>query len=78
MASGLARFTWHPGTVIVGSTVLVGMLTVAAGIAHFAPNSFEMHHRWSPGWVGVLAVLFGLCLFVLYGSRPAPYLYFQF
>ena len=72
-------FTWHAGTTgIVGGTVLIGMLTVAAGLAHFAPNSFEMHHRWSPGWVGAMAVLFGLGLFMLYGSRPAPYLYFQF
>jgi alginate O-acetyltransferase complex protein AlgI len=71
-------FTWRAGADIVGGAVLVGMLALAAVIAHWGPNSFELHHRWSPLWVGIFALLFGMCLFMLYGSRPAPYLYFQF
>ena len=76
------RVTGHdrraPGALVDHEHEPRGHAEVAAGLAHFAPNSFEMHHRWSPGWVGAMAVLFGLGLFMLYGSRPAPYLYFQF
>ena len=73
-----AMFAWRAGEDIVGANVLVVMLALAAAIAHWGPNTFEMRHRWSPSWVAGFAVLFGMCLFALYGSRPAPYLYFQF
>jgi len=70
--------TWHAGAGIVGAGVLIVMLVLSAAIAHWAPNTFEIRHRWSQSWVTGFAVLFGICLFVLYGSRPAPYIYFQF
>ena len=73
-----AMFAWRGGTGIVGMKVLAVALCVAAASAHWGPNTFEMRHRWSPAWVSGLAALFGACLFVLYGSRPAPYVYFQF
>src|SRR2546426_1039092 len=71
-------FTWQAGTSFIGAGVLIVMLVIAAVIAHWAPNTFEIRHRWSPSWVASFAVLFGIGLFVLYGSRPAPYIYFQF
>ena len=73
-----AMFAWRAGEDIVGANVLVVMLALAAAIAHWGPNTFEMRHRWSPSWVVGFATLFAVCLFALYGSRPAPYLYFQF
>jgi alginate O-acetyltransferase complex protein AlgI len=71
-------FAWRAGAGVVGANVLVGMLVLAAAVAHWGPNTFEMRHRWSPAWVAGFAMAFGMCLFALYGSRPAPYLYFQF
>jgi len=71
-------FTWHAGAAMVGASALVVTLALAALLAHWAPNTFEIRHRWSPSWVASFAVLFGICLFVLYGARPAPYIYFQF
>ena len=71
-------FTWRAGAGIVGESVLLAMLVLAAAIAHWGPNTFELRHRWSASWVGAFVVLFGLCLFALYGFRPAPYIYFQF
>jgi alginate O-acetyltransferase complex protein AlgI len=71
-------FTWHGGSSIVGVETLIAVLVPAAALAHWAPNTFEMHHRWSPQWTIGLAAAYGLCLFVLYGSGPAPYIYFQF
>jgi alginate O-acetyltransferase complex protein AlgI len=71
-------FTWQAGAGIVGGGALLVMLALSAAIAHWAPNTFEMQHQWSPSWVAGFAVAFGICLLVLYGSRPAPYIYFQF
>lgn len=73
-----AMFAWRAGAGIVGGSVLIVMLVLAAAVAHWGPNTFEMRHRWSPPSVAGFAVLFGMCLFALYGSRPAPYIYFQF
>jgi alginate O-acetyltransferase complex protein AlgI len=71
-------FGWHAGSGIVGGEVLIAMLALAAAVAHWGPNSFEMSHRWPPSLVAGFAMAFALCLFVLYGFRPAPYIYFQF
>ena len=73
-----AMFSWQLGAGIVGADVLVAMLVLSAALAHFGPNTFEMRHQWSPSWAAGFAALFVGCLFVLYGSRPSPYLYFQF
>jgi len=71
-------FAFRGGAEIAGANVLIVVLVVAAAIAHSGPNTFEIRHQWSPSWAAGFAVLFGICLFALYGSRPAPYLYFQF
>src|SRR5207249_748191 len=78
MAFALLRvmFSWHAGSAIIGAPVLVAMLMLAGGIAHYAPNTFEVRHRWVPAGVAGFAVLFGICVFVLYSAQPSPFLYF--
>ncbi|HVH31095.1 MAG TPA: MBOAT family O-acyltransferase, partial [bacterium] len=80
MASTLlgAMFRWRGGAALVGESVLIVLLVLATAIAHWSPNTFELSHRWSPSWVAGFALLFVTVLFVLYGSRAAPYFYFQF
>ena len=71
-------FSWHAGSDIVGRDVLVLVLIVAGAIAHAAPNTFEMRYQWPAPRVAGAVALTAVCLFVLYGSQPAPFLYFQF
>jgi hypothetical protein len=80
MAATLLRemFVWHRGAGMIGEPLLVAMLGLAAVIAHFAPNTFELRHEWTPLATTGLAALFALSLFVIYGNRSTPFLYFQF
>jgi alginate O-acetyltransferase complex protein AlgI len=73
-------FSWYPGSgpAIVGGPLLVLVVAVAAAFAHFGHNTFEMRHDWTPAPVAGLAALALTCLFILYGSQPSPFLYFQF
>jgi len=73
-----AMFAWRGGAGIIGGSALIAILVLAAAIAHLGPNTFEMRHQWSPSRAAGFAALFGMCLFALYGSRAAPYVYFQF
>ena len=74
----IRMFSWHAGSSLVGGPVLLGLLIVAAAAAHWGPNTFELPHRWSPSYVAGFALLFGMCLLVLYGAPSSPFLYFQF
>jgi alginate O-acetyltransferase complex protein AlgI len=80
MAQAIFRrmFTWQPGEALIGAPVLAAMVAVAGAIAHIAPNTFQLRHEWKPLPVAGFAMLTLTCLFVLYGSRPSPFLYFQF
>ena len=71
-------FWWQAGMDIVGGQLLALMLIIAGMIAHLAPNTFEMRYDWGTPRVAGAVALTALCMFVLYGSRPAPFLYFQF
>ena len=71
-------FSWQAGSDIVGRDVLVLVLIVAGTIAHAAPNTFDMRYEWPAPRVAGAVALTAVCLFVLYGSQPAPFLYFQF
>ncbi|MGE0453574.1 MAG: MBOAT family protein [Vicinamibacteria bacterium] len=73
-----ALFSWRPGILPVGTETLAALVLAGGAAAHFGPNTFEMRHRWSPAGVAGLAGLFCLCLFFLYGTASAPFLYFQF
>jgi len=80
MAIGWLRklFVWEKAINITGGETLVLLILIAGGIAHLCPNTFELSHRWN--WLSALALaaLFVACICVMYGSKPAPFLYFQF
>jgi alginate O-acetyltransferase complex protein AlgI len=71
-------FVWERATNVTGAGILVLLILIAGGLAHFCPNSFELSHRW--GWASAfaLAALFAACISMMYGSKPTPFLYFQF
>jgi alginate O-acetyltransferase complex protein AlgI len=71
-------FAWQSATNVTGSGILVLLILVAGGLAHFGPNSFELSHRWSWASALGLAVLFAACITMMYGSKTTPFLYFQF
>lgn len=80
MAEALLRamFSWRPGGAIVGAEMLLAMIGLAAGLAHLGPNTFELRHRWSAPATLAMALLFALSVFIIYGARSTPFLYFQF
>lgn len=57
---------------------LAAALPVAGAAAHGLPNSFERKYEWGLATSVGLAVSFVLSLFVIYGARSSPFLYFQF
>lgn len=66
------------GPVLPGLWGLVPALAAAATVAHVGRNTWEIDHRWSPlAGIGI-ALLFALCMLVIYARQPAPFLYFQF
>ncbi len=71
-------FVWNSASGIVGAGSLVLLILVAAVLAHACPNSFELSHRWN--WASTLALtaLFVACIFMIYGGKASPFLYFQF
>ena len=71
-------FTWQAGVDLAGTGTLTAMLVLAGGIAHWGPNTFELVHQWTPQTTMALALLFVLCLFVIYGAKSSPFIYFQF
>jgi hypothetical protein len=71
-------FVPHAGVSVIGAATLGAMLVIAAGFAHFGPNTFELSHNWQPAKGMALAALFFLCLFVIYGAKSSPFIYFQF
>jgi alginate O-acetyltransferase complex protein AlgI len=80
MAAGWLRkmFVWDSVSGLPGAWTLTLPILIAAGLAHWCPNSFELSHRWN--WASALAltVLFATCLLVIYGGKASPFLYFQF
>lgn len=73
-----AMFSWKAGAAVACGPTLLLAIGVAAVIAHGAPNSWELSHRWRPAAVLGLAAVFVVCLFQIYGGQPSPFLYFQF
>jgi alginate O-acetyltransferase complex protein AlgI len=80
MAVGiLARmFTGQDGQLPVGYRVLAPTLVLSALLAHVGPNTFQISYRWPRRAVLAIACLFVICLAVIYGGNPSPFLYFQF
>jgi alginate O-acetyltransferase complex protein AlgI len=71
-------FSWSVAAPPAGMAGLLGMLLVAAAIAHLARNSWQLEHRWQPATGAGLAALFALSLLVIYAGQRTPFLYFQF
>lgn len=71
-------FSARDGPAIIGQPVLIGTLAVAAALAHFGPNTFELRHEWSAIGKAALVLALAASLFLIYGARSTPFLYFQF
>jgi hypothetical protein len=67
-----------PGDLLTGASSLIILLLLAGAIAHLAPNSFSLTHRWRPAAAMGLAGLLVLALMRMYGGSASPFLYFQF
>jgi alginate O-acetyltransferase complex protein AlgI len=80
MAAALLRamFLPTPGMLVPQLALVAFALTVAAWWSMVGPNSLELKLRW--GWRGaaVITMAFGACVAIIAGSRPSPFLYFQF
>jgi len=64
---------------VIGDPALaVAALSVAAWWAMIGPNAFDLRHEWSWRRSVVLTAAFGAALALIAGSRPSPFLYFQF
>jgi alginate O-acetyltransferase complex protein AlgI len=71
-------FSLQSGADFVGGTVLAIALLTAGVLAHTGPNTFEMTHDYAPRTAAAITAAFAVCLFIIYGARPSPFLYFQF
>jgi alginate O-acetyltransferase complex protein AlgI len=69
---------YGPVSTLTWNASLAVALAVAATIAHGLPNSFELKHKWGPAGALGLAALFVVCIALIYGANPSPFLYFQF
>jgi alginate O-acetyltransferase complex protein AlgI len=75
----LARmFILERGTPMNDGTALIVFTAMSALIAHVAPNTFEMTHRWRTVDRLGFACAFCAVLLALYAGQMSPFLYFQF
>jgi hypothetical protein len=75
----LARmFSFSVGVLFPGLVGLLVALVIAAAIAHFAPNSFEMNHEWNAWTVAGLGLGYTAALLAIASGQQSPFLYFQF
>jgi alginate O-acetyltransferase complex protein AlgI len=71
-------FTFSTGALFPGLIGLLVALAVAAVIAHFAPNTFELDHRWNSWTVAGLCLGYTAALLAIASGQQSPFLYFQF
>ncbi|HEV7967098.1 MAG TPA: MBOAT family O-acyltransferase [Candidatus Acidoferrales bacterium] len=71
-------FSIRSGISIPGILGLVLSVILAASIAHFSPNTFEIQHDWNPVQVTAITLAFVLCIMVVTVGQRSPFLYFQF
>jgi alginate O-acetyltransferase complex protein AlgI len=75
----LARmFTFSTGTLFPGFIGLLLTLAIAAAIAHFAPNTFELQYQWNSWTVAGLCLGYTAALLAIASGQQSPFLYFQF
>jgi len=78
-AGMLARmFAFSTGDLFPGLIGLLVALAIAAGIAHFAPNTFELNHQWNSWTVAGLGLGYAAALLTIASGQQSPFLYFQF
>lgn len=73
-----AMFSARGGASIIGESFLIGALVISAALAHLGPNTFELKHDWSATGKAGLALSLVASLWLIYGVRSTPFLYFQF
>jgi alginate O-acetyltransferase complex protein AlgI len=80
MAAGLltSMFSWKPGIHLYAWSSLAVLLLIAASLAHFGPNTFELRHQWRRVPAFALGVLLLASIMFIYGGQQSPFLYFQF
>jgi len=80
MASRLLQmmFTWNAGLHLAALPGLIALLALAAALAHWGPNTFEMKHQWGPAPALGLGILLVACMAFIYRGQQSPFLYFQF
>lgn len=71
-------FTATPGGNLQGTPLLTVLICIAAGFAHWGPNTFEMSHDWSQKTALALAGGFAFAVALVLASHEIPFLYFQF
>jgi alginate O-acetyltransferase complex protein AlgI len=75
----LARmFSFSSGALFPGLIGLFVVLAIAAAIAHYAPNTFELKHEWSSWTVAGLSLGYAAALLAIASGQQSPFLYFQF
>jgi alginate O-acetyltransferase complex protein AlgI len=75
----LARmFSFSAGLLFPELIGLLVVLAVAAAIAHFAPNTFELNHEWNSWSVAGLGLGYTAALLAIASGQQSPFLYFQF
>jgi alginate O-acetyltransferase complex protein AlgI len=71
-------FAFSTGDLFPGLIGLLVALAIAAGIAHFAPNTFELNHQWNSWTVAGLCFGYAAALLTIASGEQSPFLYFQF
>ena len=78
MAMLTRMFSFSAGFLFPGLIGLLVVLAVAAAIAHFAPNTFELNHEWNSWAVAGLCLGYTAALLAIASGQQSPFLYFQF
>ena len=71
-------FSFSAGDLFPGAAGLLVVLVISAGVAHFAPNTFEMTHASRPWIVAGLCAGYAAALLAMASGQQSPFLYFQF
>jgi hypothetical protein len=71
-------FSFSAGLLFPELIGLLVVLAVAAAIAHFAPNTFELNHEWNSWSVAGLGLGYTAALLAIASGQQSPFLYFQF
>jgi alginate O-acetyltransferase complex protein AlgI len=78
-AAMLARmFSFSASVFFPGLAGLLIALTLAAAIAHFTPNTFELKHDWNAWTVAGISLGYTAALLAIASGQQSPFLYFQF